>query len=62
MKAGTVIKAKKRCCKDKPRCKRCPVVCKRLEKAGLAERVSKRRIVLVDVVRKAQLKELRARG
>lgn len=62
MKRGKLIKAKKRCCKDKPRCKRCPVVCKRLERAGLAARVSKREIVLVDVVSKAQLKALRARG
>jgi hypothetical protein len=31
------VKAKRRCCQDRPRCKRCPVVLKRLEKAGLAE-------------------------
>lgn len=62
MKAGTRIKAKKRCCKDKPRCKKCPVVCKRMVVAGLAERVSKREVVLVDVVGKAQLRALRARG
>lgn len=36
------IKAKKKCCKDRPRCKRCPVVCKRLEAAGYFERESKR--------------------
>ena len=30
-KVGTRIKTKKRCCKSRPRCKRCPVVCKRLE-------------------------------
>jgi hypothetical protein len=39
--ARTVV-AKKRCCKDTPRCKRCPVVLKRLASAGLAERTSKR--------------------
>ena len=38
-----VVKAKKKCCKDDPRCKRCPVVCKRLVKAGLAERVGGRK-------------------
>jgi hypothetical protein len=37
------IKTKKSCCKDRPRCKRCPVVCKRLAAAGYLERESKRR-------------------
>ena len=32
------VKPKKRCCKSRPRCKRCPVVMKRLHKVGLAER------------------------
>ena len=31
------VKPKKRCCQSRPRCKRCPVVMKRLHKAGLAE-------------------------
>ena len=62
MKVGTRIKAKKRCCKDKPRCKRCPVVLKRMEKAGLVTRVSKREVVVVDVISKAQMKALRARA
>ncbi len=35
------VKAKKRCCKDSPRCKKCPVVMKKLERQGLAERHSK---------------------
>jgi len=29
---------KRGCCKSSPRCKRCPVVAKRLVKAGLAEK------------------------
>ena len=37
-----VVVAKKSCCKDKPRCKRCPVVLKRLASEGLAQRTSKR--------------------
>jgi hypothetical protein len=32
-----LVKPKKRCCQSRPRCKRCPVVMKRLHKAGLAE-------------------------
>ena len=53
------VKAKKRCCKDRPRCKRCPVVLKRLERAGLAERTGRRRYVVVDVLSKKQLKAFR---
>jgi hypothetical protein len=53
------VKTKKSCCKSRPRCKRCPVVCKRLESAGHAERTGKRTWVLVDVTKK-QLKAARA--
>ncbi|WP_205697964.1 hypothetical protein [Conexibacter sp. SYSU D00693] len=59
---GTRIKGKKKCCKDKPRCKKCPVVLKRLEKEGLVERLSQREVVVVDVISKAQLKAARARA
>jgi hypothetical protein len=31
------VTAKKRCCKSRPRCKRCPVVLRRLATAGLAD-------------------------
>jgi hypothetical protein len=48
---GRKVEAKSRCCKDKPRCKRCPVVLKRLEGAGLAQRTGKRTYVLVDVTK-----------
>jgi hypothetical protein len=43
--AGT-IKTKKRCCGSSPRCKRCPVVLKRLSKAGHAERLDARLYVI----------------
>jgi hypothetical protein len=56
-----MIKTKKRCCKSGPRCKRCPVVLKRLERAGLAERVGKRRFEL-PVVSKKQMKRARRRA
>jgi hypothetical protein len=56
----TTVKAKKSCCKDKPRCKKCPVVLKRLEDAGLAERVDKRTYLVVDGIPKKELKALRA--
>ncbi len=32
------VRAKKKCCKDKPRCQKCPVVLMRLEKLGYAQR------------------------
>jgi hypothetical protein len=35
------VKPKARCCQSRPRCKRCPVVLKRLERAGLATRKGK---------------------
>jgi len=41
-----VVKAKKSCCKSKPRCKRCPVMLKRLERQGDARRTGKREYVL----------------
>jgi predicted transcriptional regulator of viral defense system len=46
------VKAKKPCCKSDPRCKRCPVVLQRLEKAGYAERVGRRRYVVGKVPKK----------
>jgi hypothetical protein len=54
-----VVKPKKRCCKSRPRCKRCPVVCKRLEKQGLAVRTTKGRYQLSVELRKKQLKAAR---
>ncbi len=40
--------AKKQCCRDKPRCKRCPVTLKRLADAGYAQRDGDdRRVFLV---------------
>ena len=56
-----LVKTKKRCCKSGPRCKRCPVVCKRLEKNGLAERLELRLYLVSGDVTKKQLKVARAR-
>lgn len=41
--AKRLIKVKKTCCASSPRCANCPVVWRRLEAAGLAERVGARR-------------------
>jgi hypothetical protein len=59
--AAALVKPKRKCCKDAPRCKRCPVVFKRLEKAGLAERKGKRYRLSPDL-KKKQLAALRARS
>ena len=56
--AAKAIKPKKRCCKDRPRCKRCPVVLKRLEAQGLAVKVDGRYVV-GGGVKKKQLKAAR---
>ena len=55
-----VVKTKKRCCKSRPRCKRCPVVCKRLTNQGLAERLDARHFVLSVELRKKHYKAARA--
>jgi hypothetical protein len=52
MGAKREVKVKKSCCKSDPRCKRCPVVAKRLAAAGLAERTG-RRTYVVDAPKKA---------
>jgi len=57
---GERVKTKKRCCKDRPRCKRCPVVCKRLEQQGYAEREDKRHWRLIVIPPKKVLKAARA--
>ena len=54
------IKAKKRCCKSRPRCARCPVVCKRLEQAGFLHRESRRTWIAEGKVPKKAVKAARA--
>jgi hypothetical protein len=53
------VKAKKRCCTSGPRCKRCPVVLKRLERAGLAERLTRRTYEVSPDLTKKQFKAAR---
>ena len=45
-----------------PRCKRCPVVFKRLEAGDLAERVGKRRWAVSPELKKKRLKKARRRA
>ena len=58
-KHGARVKPKKKCCKSRPRCKRCPVVLKRLSQRGFAERREDGSYVMVDVVAKKELKAAR---
>jgi hypothetical protein len=60
VKKVKLVKTKKRCCKSRPRCKRCPVVCRRLEQQGLAERVELRVYRVSADVKKKRLKAARA--
>jgi aldehyde:ferredoxin oxidoreductase len=55
-----VVKPKKRCCKSSPRCKRCPVVCKRLVKSGWAEKRGDGRYELSAKLKKKAYKAARA--
>jgi hypothetical protein len=60
MAGERIIKPKKRCCKSGPRCKRCPVVCKRLVKAGLAEH-SSGLVIVYSTTKKKQIRAARKR-
>jgi hypothetical protein len=56
-----LVKTKKRCCKSRPRCKKCPVTCKRLEQAGHAVRQDRRSYLVELDIGKKTLKAARAR-
>jgi hypothetical protein len=56
-----IVKPKKGCCKSNPRCKRCPVVTKRLIVRGLAKRRKDGLVVISPETTKKQLKAARAR-
>ena len=58
----TVVRPKKACCKSGPRCKRCPVVLRRLEAEGYALRVTKRRFEVEAKVPKKVLRRARKRS
>jgi hypothetical protein len=56
---GDTVSTKKKCCKSGPRCKRCPVVWKRLEAADLAERLGRREYQPADKIPKRAMKAAR---
>ncbi len=56
-----LVKPKKGCCKSDPRCKRCPVVVKRLVKSGHAERRPDGFVVIAPSLTKKQLRSARKR-
>jgi hypothetical protein len=56
---GDVVSCKRKCCKSRRRCKRCPVVWKQLSKQGYAARTSKINYVVIDVVPKRTMKSAR---
>jgi len=59
---GTELKPKKKCCKSRPRCKRCHVTLDRLAAMGFAEhRKSDGRYVIVELVPRRELKAARGR-
>jgi hypothetical protein len=61
MRGFKLVRTKKRCCKSKPRCKKCPVVCKRLERDGFAVRQDSRHYLVELQIGKKTLKAARAR-
>jgi hypothetical protein len=58
---GDAVRCKKKCCKSSKRCKRCPVVWKRLSKYGYAERSGKLEYTVIDLVPKRTMKAARRR-
>ena len=56
---GDLVRCKDKCCKSRPRCKRCPAVWKQLAKQGYAEREGKLRYVVIDVLPKRVVKSAR---
>jgi hypothetical protein len=56
------IRAKRKCCKSNPRCKRCPVVMKRLETAGYAEHLDRRTWLLQVELKSKRFKKARKRA
>jgi hypothetical protein len=60
-RAGKKVKPKKRCCKSGPRCKRCPIVLRRLTEQGFAEERSDGRFVILEIVPKKRFKAARKR-
>ena len=53
--------AKKKCCQDSPRCKKCPVVLQRLADSGCAARLDRRTYEVDKSIPKKVLKKARAR-
>jgi hypothetical protein len=62
MARAKLVKAKGKCCKSGPRCKRCPVVLQRLERVELAERRGKRKYALSAKLKPKTLKQARKRA
>lgn len=58
---GVELKPKRKCCKSRPRCKRCPVTLDRLSKMGFVERHSNGRYVVIEVVPKRELRAARGK-
>ena len=56
-----LVRPKKGCCKSNPRCKRCPVVTKRLIHRGLAVKRSDGLVVISPDLKKRELKAARKR-
>jgi hypothetical protein len=61
MATAREVRAKKKCCKSGPRCKKCPVVLKRLSLDGHAERTGKRTYLVDADVPKKVVKAARAK-
>jgi len=61
LRPGTVLKPKAKCCKSRPRCRRCRVTLERLQATGFAARRADGRYEIVERVPKRELRAARGK-
>jgi hypothetical protein len=61
LRPGATLEPKGKCCKSRPRCKRCHVTLERLQAMGFAERRADGRYEIVERVPKRELKAARGK-
>lgn len=61
LRPGAALKPKAKCCRSRPRCRRCRVTLERLSAMGFAERRADGRYEIVERVPKRELKAARGK-
>jgi len=61
LRPGTVLKPKPKCCKSRPRCRRCHVTLERLQAMGFAGQRADGRYEIIERVPRRELKAARGK-